>query len=84
MYWSKYLYIASILFSITCIILFILIPGFPLFIFFFLPPIFWWSHKYQSETRYALPKCPYCRKTLLEPDEAFCAHCGRKLKANDF
>lgn len=84
MNWSKLIFIGSILFSITCIILFILIPGFPLFIFFFLPPIFWWSHKYRTEPQYTIPKCPYCGITLLEPQEDFCPHCGQKLKANYF
>ena len=69
------------------IALFFIIPGFPLLIFLFLPPLFYWGlqdrdeeppatmHPAQRGTRY----CPQCGKQLLEPLETYCPRCGASL-----
>ncbi|MHA1263982.1 MAG: zinc-ribbon domain-containing protein [Candidatus Helarchaeota archaeon] len=81
MRWTYALFIISILCSVICIILFLLIPGFPLFFFFFFPPIFCYGRKFQSPPpHYFPPYCSHCGKILLEPDEQYCPHCGAPLR----
>ncbi|MFX0077955.1 MAG: hypothetical protein ACFE8O_01835 [Candidatus Hermodarchaeota archaeon] len=78
--------IISILLSILMIYLWFIIPGFPLLIFLFFPPLFCWGlqdreeppppmeHPIHSKPQY----CPQCGKQLLEPFEAYCPRCGTK------
>ncbi len=80
MNWSQILFIFSIIFTILCVILFFIIPGFPLFIFFFIPPIFCWSQKGQKDSYFSPSTCPNCGKLLLEPQENYCPHCGYKIR----
>lgn len=80
MKWAYFIFIGSMIFTVLCIILFITIPGFPLFIFFFLPPIYCWGYKAQSDSdSYSVPKCPHCGKALLYGKTRFCPHCGKAL-----
>ncbi|MFX1510260.1 MAG: zinc-ribbon domain-containing protein [Promethearchaeota archaeon] len=83
--------IISILLSLLMLVLFFIIPGFPLLIFLFLPPLFCWglqgqgeessstAHPIQMGPRY----CPQCGKQLLEPFETYCPRCGAVLKFDD-
>ena len=80
--------IISIALTILMIALFFIIPGFPLLIFLFLPPLFYWglqdhekqppttTHPAQKGSRY----CPKCGKQLLEPFETYCPRCGERLQ----
>ncbi|MFX1575989.1 MAG: hypothetical protein ACFFCF_02335 [Promethearchaeota archaeon] len=79
--------IISIILTILMVVLFFIIPGFPLLIFLFLPPLFYWglqnnkapppsrAHPPQKVPRY----CPQCGKRLLEPFETYCPRCGAAL-----
>ncbi|MFW9935054.1 MAG: hypothetical protein ACFFDU_06060 [Candidatus Thorarchaeota archaeon] len=79
--------IISIILTIIMAFLFFIIPGFPLLIFLFLPPLFYWgfqnnetpppprAHPAQKSPRY----CPQCGKRLLEPFETYCPRCGAAL-----
>jgi len=77
----------SIILTALMVSLWLLIPGFPLLIFFLFPPLFWWgSRKGEEESddeaeRGAAPflLCPRCGKRLLEPAEEFCPRCGARL-----
>ena len=82
----------SILLTALMIFLFFIIPGFPLLIFLFLPPLFCWGlqgqqddapptrqHPVQMGTRY----CPQCGKQLLEPFETYCPRCGALIPHDD-
>ncbi|MHA1425164.1 MAG: zinc ribbon domain-containing protein [Candidatus Helarchaeota archaeon] len=80
MNWSYFFFILSCLITILCILLFLFIPGFPLFIFFFIPPIFCWSHKIQKSYSYTEPVCPYCGNMLLQPQASYCPHCGHRIR----
>jgi len=80
--------IISVLITVFLLVLFFIIPGFPLFIFLFLPPLFCWGlqgrdeetpskvHSVQMGSRY----CPQCGKQLLEPFETYCPRCGAYLQ----
>lgn len=69
------------------IALFFIIPGFPLLIFLFLPPLFCWGLQDQNEeqpsTAHSIHRsarnCPQCGKQLLEPFETYCPRCGTPL-----
>jgi hypothetical protein len=79
--------IISIMLTILMAFLFFIIPGFPLLIFLFLPPLFYWglqnnetpppprAYPAQKGFRY----CPQCGKRLLEPFETYCPRCGASL-----
>ena len=81
----------SIVMTAFMILLFFIIPGFPLLIFLFLPPLFCWGlqgkdaespptmHPVQQAPRF----CPQCGKQLLEPFETYCPRCGAHLPHND-
>ncbi|MFW9831484.1 MAG: zinc-ribbon domain-containing protein [Candidatus Thorarchaeota archaeon] len=79
--------IISILLTALMILLWFLIPGFPLFIFFFLPPLFCWGLSRNEEEPTSVPPavytgphyCSQCGKQLLEPKEMFCPRCGTKI-----
>lgn len=78
--------IISIVLSVIMIYLWFIIPGFPLLIFLFFPPLFCWgirgreeppppmSHPAHSKPHY----CPQCGKQLLEPFEVYCPRCGAR------
>lgn len=79
--------IVSIILTLIMIFLWFIIPGFPLLIFLFLPPLFYWGlkdkeselspreHPVQIGPRF----CPQCGKQLLEPLETFCPRCGTRI-----
>ena len=79
--------IISITLTIVMIALFFIISGFPLLIFLFLPPLFYWGlqdrdeeqpsriHPTERRSRF----CPECGKQLLEPRETYCPRCGTPL-----
>ncbi|MFX1317924.1 MAG: zinc-ribbon domain-containing protein [Promethearchaeota archaeon] len=81
----------SIVLTAFMILLFFIIPGFPLLIFLFFPPLFCWglqgqetesppsTYPVQQVPRY----CPQCGKQLLEPFETYCPRCGAQLPHND-
>lgn len=75
--------IISILLSIMMIFLFVFIPGFPLLIFLFFPPLFCWG--LQGSENEALQErgpryCPQCGKQLLEQFESYCPRCGTYIE----
>jgi hypothetical protein len=79
--------IISIILTIVMIALFFIIPGFPLLIFLFLPPLFYWGLQDRNdESPSRIPPaerdsrfCPQCGKQLLEPSETYCPRCGTSL-----
>ncbi len=79
--------VISILLTALMIILFFLIPGFPLLIFLFIPPLFCWGLQGREEqppstvhpAKKSLQYCPQCGKQLLEPFETYCPRCGTHL-----
>lgn len=64
------------------IVLALIIPGFPLFLFIALPPLFCWGTQQEREMEkhhpmLARPRfCSQCGKQLLEPLESYCPRCG--------
>ncbi len=79
--------ILSILLSFLFLILYFLIPGFPLLIFFFIPPMICWCMQgretkppHEVHPAYSIPRyCPQCGKQLLEPFETYCPRCGTQI-----
>jgi hypothetical protein len=77
----------SIVLTGLTIVLWLFIPGFPLLVFLFFPPLFWWGSRKgdEEEETEAEPGsstpllCPHCGKPLLEPQEEFCPRCGARL-----
>ena len=82
--------IVSIILTLLMIFLWFIIPGFPLLIFLFLPPLFCWGLQEKEEERspdgYPVetePRfCPQCGKQLLEPRETFCPRCGKPIHSD--
>jgi ribosomal protein S27AE len=80
--------IISITLTVLMIFLWFIIPGFPLLIFLFLPPLFLWglqdkekdlpAQEYSAERGSRF--CPQCGKQLLEPLETFCPRCGTRIR----
>ncbi|MFX1566634.1 MAG: hypothetical protein ACFFCH_11660, partial [Promethearchaeota archaeon] len=83
--------IISILLSVIMIALFFIIPGFPLILFLFLPPLFCWGLQGREEeppsavhpAKIGPRYCPQCGKHLLEPSEIYCPRCGAALNQDD-
>lgn len=78
----------SVILTGLMIVLWLLIPGFPLLIFLLFPPLFCWGSRQgneesDSETEHAATpflRCPHCGKPLLEPQEDYCPRCGTRLR----
>lgn len=78
--------IVSIILTALMIVLWFFIPGFPLLIFLFFPPLFFWGLRKEKPPAEAEPQlgqkprfCHQCGKRLLEPFEFYCPRCGAPI-----